>query len=61
MKNTILALTILFAVASCQFEKKEKTTSGNDIPTAKDSLTAKLVTQAYIFGYPMMTMSYTHK
>ncbi len=63
MKKIIIAIIVLLAVASCQSPKKEKTTSGKDNPTAnaKDSLVAKLATQAYIFGYPMMTMNYTHK
>ena len=63
MKNKIIAVILLIAVASCQSPKKEKSTSGKDNRTAnaKDSLAANLVTQAYIFGYPMMTMNYTHK
>ena len=63
LRNTFIALTLVFVLASCQSKKNHKETSGQDIPaaTAKDSLLVKLVTQAYIYGYPMMTMDYTHK
>ena len=63
MKNTFLALSLFFLVASCQSKKDEKTLVEKDTPVAnaKDSLMVKLVAKAYIFGYPMMTMDYTHK
>ena len=30
-------------------------------PSAEDSLQVRLITQAYLFGYPLMTMNYTHQ
>ena len=60
MKN-IRFSTIIFLIffASCQSEKN-KNSDRNKI-TKDDSIKVALVTQAYIYGYPMMTMDYTHK
>ena len=60
MKN-IRFSTIIFLIffASCQSEKNNN--SDRNKISKDDSIKVALVTQAYIYGYPMMTMDYTHK
>ena len=42
-------------------EKKNKADLKEGSISTVDSIKVALVTQAYIYGYPMMTMDYTHK
>jgi DNA sulfur modification protein DndE len=62
MKKLYIVITVF---ACCFFSCKNETTSINkdttENITAADSTKIALVTQAYLYGYPMMTMDYTHK
>ena len=60
-KLKFITISLLIIIVSC---KKETNSTSNtkEVSISKaDSIKVALVTQAYIFGYPMMTMDYTHK
>ena len=48
-------------MVSCKNEKKDNVNLEEVSLTKADSTNVALVTQAYLYGYPMMTMDYTHK
>lgn len=52
MKKLLIILFVGLSIYSCKDQKSlEK----------KDDAAVKLLTQAYLYGYPVMTMDYTHK
>jgi DNA sulfur modification protein DndE len=56
-------ITVVFAMIlfSCKKETSSPNKDTSNSMSAADSTKVALVTQAYIYGYPMMTMDYTHK
>ncbi|WP_146104774.1 DUF1254 domain-containing protein [Tenacibaculum sp. SG-28] len=58
--NKFLFFTAALFLFSCASDKNKADTNASASLTPEDSTKIALVTQAYIFGYPMMTMEYTH-
>jgi DNA sulfur modification protein DndE len=59
MKNTFYSLFLLglaFLTASCDSKKESKLSDSKD-----ENSPIKLLAEAYMYGYPIMTMDYTHK
>lgn len=61
--NNLKFISILLVVllVSCKNEKNNNSNTEQTSTSKIDSANVALVTQAYIYGYPMMTMDYTHK
>ena len=61
--NKLKFITVLLLIffVSCKNEKNNNSSTKEISISKTDSLKVALVTQAYIYGYPMMTMDYTHK
>ena len=61
--NKLKFITILLLIffVSCKNEKNNNSSTKEISISKADSTKVALVTQAYIYGYPMMTMDYTHK
>lgn len=61
--NKLKFITVLLLIffVSCKNEKNNNSSTKEVSISKADSLKVALVTQAYIYGYPMMTMDYTHK
>ena len=60
-KLKFISMLLLISIISCTNEKKNNAALKEDTISTVDSVKVALVTQAYIYGYPMMTMDYTHK
>lgn len=61
-KLKLITISLLIVTISCKNETSS-TSNTDQVSKSKvaDSTKVALVTQAYIYGYPMMTMDYTHK
>ena len=60
-KLKFITVLLLIFMVSCKNEKKNNVNLEEVSLTKADSTKVALVTQAYLYGYPMMTMDYTHK
>lgn len=60
-KLKFITVLLLIFMVSCKNEKKDNVNLEEVSLTKADSTNVALVTQAYLYGYPMMTMDYTHK
>ncbi len=63
MNRKVLSITLLVILClfSCKKENKVQIEEISEKSKSIDSTKVALVTQAYLYGYPMMTMDYTHK
>lgn len=60
-KLKFITMLLLISIVSCTNEKKNNVNLEEVSLSKADSTNVALVTQAYLYGYPMMTMDYTHK